>query len=1240
MDKVAHRTAGTSSSTRRAPRARRAAAGLLLLLAGLVAAVSLSAGGGEASAAESEPTAITEAPALTWGFKLSWRGYAQTPTVGDGAEIVSESGNNFNLDWTFQSGSYDEATRTTQLNYTGTAHWQKYKPDEVGLTAPEGYTGEPEPWLLDVTVSDPEITISADSSVLSAEVTSRSLATWEVTDYGRVPLENLEVIDITPTVEDGVTSWAEIPATLTEEGEPAFAGFYHTGLVLDPVSFSYTGPGGAPDFSETFDEEGQPKLSLAENSMFISGTEGTSLDQPSWVDPTKMIATSIYEVGTQEKRVEAFSLEAMSKVGEPLVLPSAEAPVASNVVAFDENQDRLLYHASSEEGITRSLKYDGQAGEYEVEEITAPQFAEEGFLEDDYLAWNSTLDLGYTVELVEGEWELVTYREESDGSGEWEKRSYAMPGFAAAENKTGYDSAGSTTIPTEATASDGSMIVLAAVRKSTDSSEPAPETIPAAYRLVLDEAAGEVEVTALPVEAGNKTSELFAFVKTGGDGQIVMVKGNGTLVQCQIEASEETRCYEPVSVKADLTGEIGVMRVWNFAIDPENGVVWYGGTTVRSLAAFRHGEFLGSEYFAQRNHKGGPVVVGEDHVVYAQTNEGEAAQALGSPAWGYGRFELLGFTPTVTEQPQAAGVSLGEEEESGQVTFTAAATGEPSPTVQWQQKAPGASRFTDVAGATGETLTVVAEPGMDGTEYRAVFENAAGRVASEAATLAVEYAPRISLDLANVAATEGRSATFTVLAEGNPEPTVTWERRAGGFWYPISAEDENFSIEGDSLTVLETNTEQSGSLFRAKLSNSLGSVHSRAAKLTVAASTSIPAGGIAVTDASLDWLGDEEMQGVPYAGGSNYFSAGVSNGDEATYRSVEGDAAVWQVSASGEEALATYATRAAHTSGGGEQVARLYGGEGRVEADGSATIGWDASFSVNFYGGLVPFTIEDPELTVEADGSGQLTATLVGCASSQADPTECTPLASATEVVVADFDDATVEPGTPLTIEPDYLGVTMDLPEGSSAEAQLREGDYWGSWPQSFVDFQLETGLDSYWYSSGTNDELKVPLPFTVDLEGSAAPASEPQGSTGEGGESSDSGGSGTAAGSASQSGGSTTSSKAKAAKVKIAKAVRLNAKGTARIATLSCPAGVAKACEAIVPARLAARIGGRRYLIKVEAPRKVRPGRSAAVTVALPKGARRALGKGKVTLRLRIVVRSGKKATSKVAKVTIAGRG
>lgn len=89
--------------------------------------------------------------------------------------------------------------------------------------------------------------------------------------------------------------------------------------------------------------------------------------------------------------------------------------------------------------------------------------------------------------------------------------------------------------------------------------------------------------------------------------------------------------------------------------------------------------------------------------------------------------------PAITTQPTSASVNPGAT-----ATFSAAASGSPAPTVQWQSAAAGSSSFANIAGATSASYTTPATTlANSGTQYRAVFTNAAGSATTNAATLTV-----------------------------------------------------------------------------------------------------------------------------------------------------------------------------------------------------------------------------------------------------------------------------------------------------------------------------------------------------------------------------------------------------------------------------------------------------------------------------------------------------------------------
>ena len=132
----------------------------------------------------------------------------------------------------------------------------------------------------------------------------------------------------------------------------------------------------------------------------------------------------------------------------------------------------------------------------------------------------------------------------------------------------------------------------------------------------------------------------------------------------------------------------------------------------------------------------------------------------------------VAVAPTVTAQPADQTVTVGAT-----ASFTAAASGTPAPTVQWQVST-GGGPFTDVAGATSTTLTVAnATAAMSGNTYHALFTNVAGSAPSNAATLTVNKAsPTIATQATPSALTRAGISDVATLSGGSaPSGTITFD---------------------------------------------------------------------------------------------------------------------------------------------------------------------------------------------------------------------------------------------------------------------------------------------------------------------------------------------------------------------------------------------------------------------------------------------------------------------------------
>ena len=205
---------------------------------------------------------------------------------------------------------------------------------------------------------------------------------------------------------------------------------------------------------------------------------------------------------------------------------------------------------------------------------------------------------------------------------------------------------------------------------------------------------------------------------------------------------------------------------------------------------------------------------------------------IGLAGCGGGNNTPTSGAPTITTNPANVTVAAGAT-----AMFTAAATGNPTPTVQWQVSAGGA--FTNVAGATSTTLSVSgATAAMNGNMYQAVFMNSAGSATTTAATLTISSAntaPTITTNPANVTVTAGATAMFTAAASGSPTPTVQWQVSAGGGAFTNVA-----GATSTTLAIAGTTTAMNGNKYQAVFTNAAGSATTSSATLTVNAANTAP----------------------------------------------------------------------------------------------------------------------------------------------------------------------------------------------------------------------------------------------------------------------------------------------------------------------------------------------------------------------------------------------------------------
>ena len=256
-----------------------------------------------------------------------------------------------------------------------------------------------------------------------------------------------------------------------------------------------------------------------------------------------------------------------------------------------------------------------------------------------------------------------------------------------------------------------------------------------------------------------------------------------------------------------------------------------------------------------------------------------------------------------------------------------------------------------------------------------------------------------------------------------------------------------------------------------------------------------------VSDAVFSWgINAESGAGAYYPGSCNFLSAGVS-GDagkadvwskedaeaKKLFSPEEGNVKILRPTADGGtqpitwdnkcqtpegERVNTYTGETAKRSG---NFVEISGGKGTIDAETkSGTIEWEGSFTVVYYSGFTYWSVSNPKLEVK-NGKGKITGTFSGYGADMADLSKWEKL-KPVEGTIADFGNNKVElDENGFTVTPDYEGVDSGQPD------QNKEKDGWGSFPKSWVDYNVQTGQAQYWYSSGgAADPRKKPTALTV----------------------------------------------------------------------------------------------------------------------------------------------------------------
>jgi hypothetical protein len=177
--------------------------------------------------------------------------------------------------------------------------------------------------------------------------------------------------------------------------------------------------------------------------------------------------------------------------------------------------------------------------------------------------------------------------------------------------------------------------------------------------------------------------------------------------------------------------------------------------------------------------------------------------------------------PVISRSPSSVTAVTGSS-----TTLTIAFTGTPVPTYQWFKNG------VAISGATNSTLTLSNISVADAGAYTVTLTNSLGSATSSAGTLTVTQAAAApSIVTAPVAQSviAGNGAQFSVSVAGTPTPTLQWLKDGNAI---VGATDSTLALTSVQLT--------DAGQYSVALTNSVGSVTSNAAALTVTPAASAP----------------------------------------------------------------------------------------------------------------------------------------------------------------------------------------------------------------------------------------------------------------------------------------------------------------------------------------------------------------------------------------------------------------
>lgn len=691
------------------------------------------------SAVADDPITINNGT-ITWGFKASWRNYIpKDGVVPTGGVTINEAGEYV---WPITTGTYNPETKSLELTLGGSLQFLNHCTE----------TGNIDSCILNSTLSNLTLYLNESDSHIQGDYAGVPMSDWDagVLTGTDVRLASLSTETATYAYADGTSTYSDISVSAGSGLQ-----LYAEGIELDPLSITYTGSGGLPAI-DTIVNQGVPRFAAAGDwdSGSASWMGGWRLYPASSTNTVLQIDNQAGKTGegvqATTTTVRAIDADTMTQVAaqsfDNIVETTSVIPFSST--AFSASTDTVYvlqpYNTAAENRLNTGRSGTAiKAFTWTGSTLEASDF----YTTDEVLSGSNP-----RIYVLPERNALVLYWQKS---GENPQLRLIDLSTKAVTNVT---VTSSTCVSEEEDWSDelNDIITVEVPFADTFSRESNNDEV------VAETPTGFVRFYANTLSI-NPTSTLAEFTLSDGENGTINAAISCSATLKDAEGTDATIApYQWLAERADGT-YFAYGAKGKFAILSKGEAGW---STVKtnSLSQF---EVQGNEYYVADDANGLAYIYSENQdQIWTLNNDGEIIDTV-NVADASTRVSLLtgmvmtkdgslvynatangtevlrklaadGTTPVVTKDPEAITVEVGSGiGATGTAYFCATATGTHGDlTSYWQVKSPEGKSFLRTS-VEGDLATFTVSADQNGYEYRIVYKDSSGAVASRAATLTV-----------------------------------------------------------------------------------------------------------------------------------------------------------------------------------------------------------------------------------------------------------------------------------------------------------------------------------------------------------------------------------------------------------------------------------------------------------------------------------------------------------------------